>query len=59
MPIYEFICPECGEKEEINCSYTDLTVPVCNSCGTLMVRTYSPPNIQFKGSGFYCTDKED
>lgn len=58
MPTYEFKCPKCSEVTETNCEYEDLTVPVCEECGTLMIRTYSPPGIHFKGSGFYSTDKE-
>lgn len=59
MPVYEFECPKCREDEEISCSYKDLKVPVCSNCGSLMIRSYSPPAIQFKGSGFYCTDNRE
>lgn len=51
--VYEFKCKTCetifetkDKDKEIDC------------CGERAVRLYSKPSIQFKGSGFYSTDRK-
>ena len=51
MPLYDFKCDYCTEVIEIN----EPVPPSCGTCGNLMVRIWSAPAIQFKGSGFYST----
>jgi putative FmdB family regulatory protein len=51
MPLYDFKCDCCTEVIEIN----EPIPPACGTCGNLMVRIWSAPAIQFKGSGFYST----
>ena len=57
MPTYEYTCITCDKSEEINRKFNDPEViPPCSQCGYKMIRSYSAPGIQFKGSGFYKTD---
>lgn len=57
MPTYEYTCIECDESQEIVRKFEDEEIiPPCPSCGYRMVRSYTAPGIQFKGSGFYKTD---
>lgn len=56
MPTYEYVCIECDLSKDLVRSVDDRDNPVvCESCGYLMNRTYSPTPIQFKGPGFYTT----
>lgn len=59
MPIYEFVCQECGNAFERVQSWSDLSTPVCSECASAnVVRRLSPPAIHFKGSGWYVTDSK-
>ena len=59
MPIYEFVCQECGNEFERIQSWSDSSTPVCTVCaGSNVVRRISPPAIHFKGSGWYVTDSK-
>lgn len=43
MPIYEYKCPECSNRDELSLSieeYSDIEVVECN-CGTVMSRIFS------------------
>jgi putative FmdB family regulatory protein len=51
MPLYDFKCECCLEVVEIN----EPIPPACNTCGNTMMRIWSAPAVQFKGSGFYST----
>jgi putative FmdB family regulatory protein len=60
MPIYEFICQECGNEFERLQSFSDTSAPLCPSCQSVQVRRrLSPPAIHFKGSGWYVTDSKN
>lgn len=60
MTIYEFKCPECELIKELQTpmsEYEKLKGTVfCPKCDTQMERVYTIPSMQFKGSGFHCTD---
>ncbi len=59
MPIYEFVCQECGNEFERIRSWSDSSTPVCTVCAASnVVRRISPPAIHFKGSGWYVTDSK-
>jgi len=58
MPTYQFICRECEEQKEIiSALHEQLDTPECYKCGMEMKRNYGLLDVQFKGTGFYSTDK--
>lgn len=51
MPLYDFICPKCGqEKEEF--LKLNKQEPVCDKCGIQMKKAMSAPAFILKGSGW-------
>jgi putative FmdB family regulatory protein len=56
--IYEYECPGGDEVIQIERS---INAPEenyrCSTCGATLRRIYTSPTINFKGSGFYTTDK--
>ncbi len=56
MPIYVYSCETCGAQFEEMRSFSDTRMPVCPDGHTNVRRTFSPPAIHFKGSGWYITD---
>lgn len=57
MPIYLYACMNCDvdyEKER-NINDPENTY-VCEVCGYVLIRVYSPVTAVFKGDGFYKTD---
>ena len=59
MPIYEFVCQDCGHEFERIQSWSDTTTPTCTACmGTHVLRSVSRPAVHFKGSGWYITDSK-
>ena len=59
MPIYEFVCQDCGHEFEKIQSFSDSSTPACPNCqGHHVQRRLSAPAIHFKGSGWYITDSK-
>jgi len=56
MPLYEYLCGQCGERSEILQKIADAPATHCPKCGGDLKKLHSAPAIQFKGSGFYKTD---
>lgn len=56
MPIYTYECA-CGQVLEIQHSMKEDPDIECDNCDGMMQRKPSVPQIQFKGKGFYSTDK--
>jgi putative FmdB family regulatory protein len=56
MPIYEYICEQCGETLETLQRFGDPPPPECPKCGGTLRKKVSAPAFQFKGSGWYVTD---
>jgi putative FmdB family regulatory protein len=56
MPLYEYLCSQCGERSEILQKLSGPPYTHCPKCGGEMRKLISSPAIQFKGSGFYKTD---
>ena len=59
MPIYEFVCQNCGHEFEHIQSFSDVSAPACTNCESReVVRRLGRPAIHFKGSGWYITDSK-
>lgn len=59
MPIYEFLCRNCGNEFEKILPFSAQTVPSCPQCKSDQVeRRVGRPAIHFKGSGWYITDSK-
>ena len=58
MPTYEYVCPLCQkELRETRSIHDDSPVHLCENCNVEMNQVIGNLGIQFKGSGFYRTDK--
>ena len=59
MPIYEFLCRDCGNEFEKILPFSAQTIPNCPQCKSEQVeRRVGRPAIHFKGSGWYITDSK-
>lgn len=59
MPTYEFQCKGCTQTVSVTCSMDELKTPKCGHCDTWMHRIFTIQGVNFKGSGFYTTDKKE
>jgi putative FmdB family regulatory protein len=57
LPTYEYLCTECGDRKEVVQSFTEPSLTTCEVCGGKLRKVIFPVGIQFKGSGFYSTDR--
>lgn len=56
MPMYRYICKNCGtEKVELH-GINENPEIICDACGNEMEKAIGRVGIVFKGSGFYITD---
>jgi len=55
MPIYDLQCERCKKVVEVIVSRPEDRPTHCQ-CGGPFFMLYSPPNVVFKGKGFYSTD---
>ena len=59
MPIYEYQCPACKKRYELQQSFSAETTHSCEKCGKgTAKRILHAPTVVFKGSGFYATDNK-
>ena len=56
MPIYEYLCDQCGKRSEVLQRLQDAPLTLCDACGGPVRKLVSAPSFQFKGSGWYGTD---
>jgi putative FmdB family regulatory protein len=56
VPLYEYLCSNCGHRFEKIENHTASARKKCPKCGAKAERVLAPPAIQFKGSGWYVTD---
>jgi putative FmdB family regulatory protein len=56
LPLYEYVCTQCGQQIEKIQKFSDPPLTQCEKCGGKLKRVLSSPAIQFKGSGWYVTD---
>lgn len=57
LPTYGYLCVECGNRREVVQSFSDNPLTTCEVCGGKLRKVIYPVGIQFKGSGFYSTDR--
>ena len=58
MPTYEYECVDCKTRTEIPKPFSQSdTIELCEQCGEAMTKVYGTFGINFKGPGFYTTDK--
>ena len=58
MPTYHYRCKSCKYEFDEFQSMHDDPLTICPKCNQAIIRIIQPVGIQFKGSGFYVTDKE-
>lgn len=57
MPLYEYRCESCDHQFEVIQKFSDAPIAVCPKCAAgPVVKLFSSPAFQFKGSGWYITD---
>lgn len=59
MPTYDYLCEKCQDKRTVTLSLKESEVIQVCKCGQVMRRDYGFAATQFKGSGFYTTDKNN
>jgi len=59
MPIYEYVCSNCGTKTDILQGINDPAPQFCPTCGAehTLRKQFAPPTIHFKGSGWAKKDR--
>lgn len=57
MPQYTFQCERCGRTFSRMLGFDDPRPDRCILCGGKAHRKYDAPNVLYRGSGFYSTDK--
>ena len=57
MARYNYHCPACGAKFEVEHPMAEHPVVTCPECGEVAQQTFAASGIVFKGSGFYNTDQ--
>jgi putative FmdB family regulatory protein len=56
MPLYEYLCTNCGDRTEVLQRLGAAPPSHCPHCGGPLERLISAPSLQFKGTGWYVTD---
>lgn len=56
MPKYSYRCTSCAHAFDIQQSFADDALTVCDRCGGALRKVFGAVGIAFKGTGFYRTD---
>jgi putative FmdB family regulatory protein len=56
MPIYGYVCEQCGRETEVLQGINDPPLRSCPHCMGPVRKQLYPAGVIFKGSGFYTTD---
>ena len=57
MAIYEFLCHECGYRDDLIWKMNDASVEICPGCkNKSSYKQVSAPSFKLSGSGWYETD---
>jgi putative FmdB family regulatory protein len=59
VPIYDYVCSNCGHLTEVVHGIHDAGPKFCPNCGAegTMTKAFAPPAIHFKGSGWAKKDR--
>ena len=57
MPIYDYVCGDCGHRFEVLHGLNEDGPHRCPLCGGAVARAFAPPTIVFKGSGWARVDR--
>ena len=59
MPIYDYVCSNCGHLTEVVHGINDPGPKFCPECGAegTMTKAFAPPTIHFKGTGWAKKDR--
>ena len=59
MPIYDYVCSNCGHLTEVVHGIHESGPKFCPNCGAegTMTKAFAPPTIHFKGSGWAKKDR--
>jgi putative FmdB family regulatory protein len=56
MPVYEYLCQDCGHSLEALQKITDAPLALCEKCGGRLKKLISRTSFQLKGTGWYASD---
>lgn len=56
MPIYEYVCRDCGQELEVIQRFSDAPLVTCDRCSGRLEKKISVSSFHLKGSGWYVTD---
>src|SRR5687767_6980473 len=56
MPIYEYVCQNCGHQLEVMQKISDKPLSKCPQCKGKLEKIFSQTSFQLKGSGWYVSD---
>jgi len=56
MPLYEYLCAQCGRRTEVLQRLDEPPLEICPHCQGTLTKLFSAPAFHFKGSGWYATD---
>ncbi len=56
MPTYKYECQNCGASLELKQHMLDEPIKVCPACDGELARVIQPPNVIYRGKGFYSKD---
>ena len=56
MPLYEYLCTQCGYRYEKIQKFAAEPETACPKCGGTLERPLTAPTLQFKGAGWYIND---
>jgi putative FmdB family regulatory protein len=56
MPIYGYVCTQCGHEFEVLQGINEMRLKSCPECMGPLQKLLYPVGVIYKGSGFYTTD---
>jgi len=56
LPLYEYLCTQCGYRYEKIQKFDAEPEAACPKCGGNLQRPLTAPALQFKGAGWYVND---